>query len=181
MKRKRILNVGCGNDTYGTDFIDLYPQRKEVIKCEVGKDKFPFPSETFDVVYSKCLLEHLRNVGFAISEMYRVLKKGGKLRIITDNTSYWYYALSNKTHTGRYEKKTKFGNEDRHYCLFTDQHLINHLEYFNMKKLNIKYLDNTGKGGNIKNTLVKIINLLLKFTPLWRMAYGRIEIVAEKV
>jgi len=29
---KRILNIGCGNDTYGTDFLDLYPKRKEVKK-----------------------------------------------------------------------------------------------------------------------------------------------------
>ena len=29
----KILNIGCGNDTYGTDFIDLYLQREEVIKC----------------------------------------------------------------------------------------------------------------------------------------------------
>jgi ubiquinone/menaquinone biosynthesis C-methylase UbiE len=52
----RILNVGCGNDTYGTHFVDLYPTRKEVIKCDVNKERLPFPSNFFDVVYSRnCL------------------------------------------------------------------------------------------------------------------------------
>jgi len=62
--RRRILNVGCGEDTYGTHFVDLYPTRKEVIKCNVDKEKLPFPNNYFDEIYSKNLLEHLRNPGF---------------------------------------------------------------------------------------------------------------------
>jgi hypothetical protein len=31
-------------------FIDLYPTRKEVIKCDVNRDKFPFKDNFFDEV-----------------------------------------------------------------------------------------------------------------------------------
>jgi hypothetical protein len=29
---RKILNVGCGEETYGTHFVDFYPSRKDVIK-----------------------------------------------------------------------------------------------------------------------------------------------------
>jgi ubiquinone/menaquinone biosynthesis C-methylase UbiE len=74
---KKILNVGCGSETYGTHFIDLYPSRKEVIKCDVDKEKIPFPNSYFDEVYCKNIFEHLRNPGHLIEEAHRVLKKGG--------------------------------------------------------------------------------------------------------
>ena len=55
-KGKRILNVGCGNDTFGTDFIDLYPMKKGVIKSDIDNEMFPFPNNSFDVIYSKIIL-----------------------------------------------------------------------------------------------------------------------------
>jgi ubiquinone/menaquinone biosynthesis C-methylase UbiE len=77
-ENKRVLNVGCGDDTFGTDFVDLYPIRGNVIMCDVTKEKLPYEDNTFDVVYSKNLLEHLSNLWFALKEMKRVLKKNGK-------------------------------------------------------------------------------------------------------
>lgn len=175
----RILNVGCGNDRYGTDFVDLYPTRAEVKKVDVDREKLPYEDNTFDKVYSRCLLEHLTNVGFALGEMVRVLKKGGVLEIITDNANYWYYALENSTHTGRYEK-TALGKEDKHYCLFTDWHLKNHLQRHGLHIIKVEYLENTGKVRTLKGKFVVLINKILKHTPFWRMAYGRIRIVGEK-
>ena len=69
---KKILNVGCGNHTYGTHFIDLYPQRKEVIKCNVEEEKFPFPDEFFDEVHSENIFEHLKNPNIVLNKMARV-------------------------------------------------------------------------------------------------------------
>lgn len=89
--RKRILNVGCGRETYGTHFVDLYPTRPEVKEVNIDNEKPPFPANYFNdnEVYSKNLLEHLTNPGFVLKEIVRVLKKGGKLILITDNASYW--------------------------------------------------------------------------------------------
>ena len=78
MKYKKILNVGCGSQKYGTDFIDIYPSRKEVIKCDVAKEKFPYKEETFDEVYSKNLFEHIANLPHLLNEMKRVSQTGAE-------------------------------------------------------------------------------------------------------
>ena len=36
--KRRVLNVGCGKDTYGTDFVDKYPSRKDVIKYDIDQE-----------------------------------------------------------------------------------------------------------------------------------------------
>ncbi|MEX0932610.1 MAG: methyltransferase domain-containing protein [Candidatus Pacearchaeota archaeon] len=179
--KKIILNVGCGKDTYGTDFVDLYPQRKEVKKCNVDEEKLPYKKNTFDKVYSKCMFEHLKNPGFVLKEMARGCKKNGKVEIITDNASYWYYALDNKTPTGKYESTLEFGEEDKHYSLFTDWHLTNHFKDAGLTTIKIKYIDNTGSPTSFKGKMVQTINKILrKISPIKRLAYGRIRIVGEK-
>jgi len=169
---KKILNVGCGNDTCGTHFIDLYPTRKEVIKCDVDKERIPFSKSYFDEVYCKNIFEHLRKPGYLIEESYRVLKKGGKLIIITDNALYWVWSVG-KTHHGGYRwgEKTK----DRHYSLFTIEHLVNHLSAVGFHIDNIKFIEDEND-----NILIKLINNLIRLTPFWRSSYKRILIEGTK-
>jgi ubiquinone/menaquinone biosynthesis C-methylase UbiE len=138
---KRILNIGCGEDLNGTDFIDLYPSRPEVIKCNVDKEKIPYKNNTFDEVYSKCLFEHLTNPLFALKEMHRVLKRGGKLVLITDNAACFYFHFKSLgkfylEHYGGHEGK---GPEDKHFALFTPEHLKNWMVKTGFKKIEINY------------------------------------------
>jgi ubiquinone/menaquinone biosynthesis C-methylase UbiE len=170
----RILNVGCGKDTYGTDFVDLYPSRPEVIKCNIDKEKLPYKDGTFDKVYAKCIFEHLTNPGFALGEMVRVLKKGGILEIITDNASYLGYHLSifgAKLHMGGYKG---FGKSDKHYALYTAEHLKNFIENFRLKLVRIEYQNTKG------NLLVQIIRMLLMMLSR-RIACPRIRVIAYKI
>jgi len=135
----RILNVGCGNDTYGTDFIDMYPMRKEVRRCDIENEKLPFKDNTFDEVYSENFFEHLKNPSNVLKEMRRVLKHGGKLVVITDNAGFWAFHIAGATtHYGGYEKKS-FGKLDRHFGLFTPWHLKNHFEDIGLKNIMYKY------------------------------------------
>lgn len=46
---ERILNVACGKDNYGTDFVDMYPRLENVTRCNIEKG-LPFPGDTFDEV-----------------------------------------------------------------------------------------------------------------------------------
>lgn len=176
--KKRILNVGCGADTYGTDFIDLYPTRKNVKKWNMQKDKIPFKSNTFDEVYSHSVLEHCQNPGFLIAEMKRVCKKGGIIRIFTDNACHWIYAFDNQTHTGKYEKKgyayriKNNTGQDRHYMLFTDWHLNNFFEANNIKVITIKH-EYVKRKKNFKGLFLLFIEKILAKMPFYRMApYG---------
>jgi len=79
------LNLCCGNQLYGDVRVDKYPGAANVIAdVEWG---LPFRNDIFDIVYSRFLFEHLRNPGFVLKEMARVMKPGGKLILITDNAA----------------------------------------------------------------------------------------------
>jgi len=114
--------VGCDNDTYGTHFIDLYPTRSDVIKADVNKDKFPFPNNYFDRVVAIALFDHLSNPLNFLRESYRVLKRNGRILIITDNAGF--FGIFGKVHHGDYKKfREKEGAEnDKHYAFL--HHII---------------------------------------------------------
>ncbi|MDE3100068.1 MAG: class I SAM-dependent methyltransferase [Verrucomicrobiota bacterium] len=173
---KRILNVGCGGDTYGTDFVDLYPRRKGVIQCDIERG-LPFEDGTFDEVYSHCLFEHLKNPFNMVVEMKRVAKIGGRVRLITDNGSYWVFALNNRAHTGGYEKEAH--PDDRHYCFYTKTHLAHHFRKAGLEVEEVKFVEYFSTSWQ-KKAACFIIQNLLKLTPFRNMAYARIEITGVK-
>ena len=96
-----VLEVGCGlgyfkralsrNFTYvGTD-ISLFPlqtaEMRETNGDFVQSDgaALAFCSDSFDVVVAFDMLEHMSSPGLAISEIYRVLRKNGRLIATTPN------------------------------------------------------------------------------------------------
>jgi SAM-dependent methyltransferase len=181
---ERILNVGCDLDTYGTDFVDAFPAVPGTIRCDVDSERLPFKDGTFDEVYSKNLLEHLRNPGRALDEMVRVLKEGGRLVIVTDNANYWLWSVL-PTHQGGYEKRRLSVSGitgDRHYSLFTDWHLRNHLEKAGNRRMRniVVSLEALGAFPTAKMLIPSAINLMLSVTPLRRLAYYRLRAEAIK-
>jgi hypothetical protein len=78
------LNFGCGN-RFSPDWvnIDFHSESKHVRRVNL-LNGFPFPDSSFEVVYSSHVLEHFdRHQGaFLISESFRVLTKGGVVRIV---------------------------------------------------------------------------------------------------
>ncbi len=182
---KRILNIGCGNDTYGTDFVDLYPSREEVKRVDLEKEKLPFKKNSFEEIYAECVFEHLKNPRDFLKDCKRVLKKQGKLILITDNAAHYKYHISLfkkafYAHNGGYEKKGRIGggtgkgSEDKHYALFTPNHLKNFLEDLGFFIGEIKY----EFGYNRKN-IHKIIDLVVSFLSK-RLIFPRIKVVAIK-
>ena len=131
----RILNLGCGDDLYGTDRIDIVPTKATTLvhDLELG---IPFPNETFDEVFSKNNLEHVRNVGLYLQEIKRVLKPQGMLILITDNALSLHWVLG--SHSGGYDKHA---GKDRHYALFTMEHLKNHLESVGLQVIEMKLVE----------------------------------------
>ncbi|MCR4329302.1 MAG: class I SAM-dependent methyltransferase [Candidatus Roizmanbacteria bacterium] len=102
-KNIKLLDLGCAEGTLTKKFAD-YCNAEEVVGIDGVKsrnlkginiiqanlnDEFPLPKNHFDVVISHYSFEHLYNPGLFISEIYRVLKKGGYCIIATDNLSCW--------------------------------------------------------------------------------------------
>jgi SAM-dependent methyltransferase len=103
---QRLLDAGCGrymrfcrefSDTAEVVGIDL----DSVIETDNQRAPFgirgdlsrlPFPSEHFDMVISRSVVEHLEDPGKVFREFYRVLRPGGKVVIVTPN-KYDYVSL----------------------------------------------------------------------------------------
>jgi SAM-dependent methyltransferase len=83
-----ILDFGCGEgqmvddyrraglQAFGADV--LIPHPNEWLRpIDPQNYRIPFPDNTFDFVYSNSVLEHVRELETALSEIRRVLKPGG--------------------------------------------------------------------------------------------------------
>ena len=161
---KKILNVGCGNDQYGTHRIDVF---KTLATTEVGDldKKLPYPPNYFDEIYCKSVLEHIKNLGTFTDECYRILKKGGKKWIRTDYAGFVLLHLAKKhEHNKAYEKlftnQDPFGHtqkegdvEDHHYHLFVASHLQYLFRKFKQHKFNYFY----GGSNTLKIMLYKLM------------------------
>ncbi len=100
---RRILDVGAGSGLFSfllrkwcgceVRALDLRPVRRrwageevEVEGCDVERERFPFPDESFDCVVCSEVLEHLlHSPSHMLSEIRRVLRRGGVLVLSTPN------------------------------------------------------------------------------------------------
>jgi methionine biosynthesis protein MetW len=57
----------------------------EVARLDLEADRFPWPDESVDVVVCNQVLEHLKNIWLAMSEMHRVLRPGGRAILSVPN------------------------------------------------------------------------------------------------
>jgi SAM-dependent methyltransferase len=117
---KAVFEDGCGigsylsrlstkkNFTIGMDIefartLDAKQNSPRVI-CGVG-EHLPFPNDSFDLVLSHEVLEHVQNDGEAIREIVRTLKPGGRLVLFCPNRGYGF-----ETHGIYLKGKYLFGN-----------------------------------------------------------------------
>ena len=97
-KGAKLLEVGCGRgdfleafqqlgaDVYGLDRSETAAAnlaQLQVKKTDVSIESFPFEDNTFDIVYHKSLIEHLYSPDNLMRESYRVIRRGGRVIILT--------------------------------------------------------------------------------------------------
>lgn len=170
----RILNIGCGNSNYGTDRIDLFKTSTTTKVFDLEKG-LPYPDNSFDEIYCKSVIEHIKNLGLFSDECFRVLKKGGKIWIRTDNAGYLPFHLF-KSHEhnlelDRHYKYNSFGhdqNKDAHCHLFVKIHLDKLFYKFSNKRFSYFY------GGRNK-----LLNFIAKNLP-YHIGAFHIEMEAYK-
>jgi SAM-dependent methyltransferase len=118
--RGHILENGCGIGLYlerlaaqggiaiGLE-IDLERarearERADHILAGLG-ERLPFPDDSFDVILSHEVLEHVQDDRAALQEMVRTLKPGGRILIFVPNRGYPF-----ETHGIYWRGKYHFGN-----------------------------------------------------------------------
>lgn len=176
---KRILNIGCGKDENSTDFLDLYPSRKEVIKYNADIDRIPFEDNTFEGIICNFLLEHLKDRVLFFKEVRRVLKKNGKLKLCTDNAGWFgYHNMKSKvkTHYGGYCNED-YGDDDKHYSLFTTEHLKQFLIDAGFKEISVNLYN---RDNHILSKKIKFINWIFQKTQFYPLGYAQLKVVCVK-
>lgn len=115
VKGQSFLEPGCGRGEFLAEFeklglqchgIDLSNHAGSMcplveIKKNINleNDVWPYKDETFDIIYTKSLMEHLRNPDKFLNEARRVLKPGGKiLSLIPDWESNYKIYFDDFTH-----------------------------------------------------------------------------------
>lgn len=86
------LNLGCGNkildDYINVDVVDYGGN----IIHDLNSFPYPFEDNTFDEILASHILEHLENFNKVITELYRISKPGGIIRVYAPfflNTKYF--------------------------------------------------------------------------------------------
>lgn len=99
---------GAGGQVFGLEYeferaVEA-GERSELIVCAAGEE-LPYPSESFDLILSHEVIEHVRDDKLAVQEMLRTLKPGGRLVLFCPNR--WYPV---ETHGVYWRGQYKFGN-----------------------------------------------------------------------
>ena len=135
-----LLDIGCGDRylSYGCDYNNISYEGIDADTCNIEIERVNFNDETFDVVASLAVIEHLNDPSNLINESYRLLKYGGMFIVSTPN---WRYCVED------------FYNDPTHVKPYTEKsldHLLN-LSPFNLTKVipNLRCMPKSAYSGNL--------------------------------
>jgi len=159
------LNIGCGGTSNGDVRVDFI--RTPTVTVVADGLHLPFRDNTFTNAYERNLLEHVPNPGSHLVEVRRILRDNGSLELITDNAACLKYYLFG-THTGGY---CKADGKDRHYAVFTIEHVRNLLSAAGLMTVKIELIDT--------NYFTRLFDRFLRLL-MPELSYPRILVVASK-
>ncbi len=119
--RGRVLENGCGVGMYveklsayggqviGLEFdfergVEAYAKSPHIINA--AGENLPFPTESYNLILSHEVIEHVQDDRAAVAEMVRVLKSGGRAVIFCPNRGYPF-----ETHGIYWRGEYHFGNK----------------------------------------------------------------------
>lgn len=118
--RGRVLENGCGVGMYVRHLEPLagqvigleydYPRAREARRASLhivnaAGESLPFPDQSFDLILSHEVLEHVQDDRRAVQEIVRALRPGGRLVLFAPNRGYPF-----ETHGIYWRGRYRFGN-----------------------------------------------------------------------
>ncbi len=115
-----VLDVGCGVGMYTSAFLRETPhvfgveiERERALEAreraaglvQSPGERLPFPDETFDLVFSHEVLEHVADDRACVAEMVRVTRPAGRILVFVPNRLYAF-----ETHGIFWRGRYHFGN-----------------------------------------------------------------------
>jgi len=105
----KILDVGCGaNKTEGAIGLDNNPRTDADVIHDLGELPYPFGDDAFDLVVSNHVIEHVPDVIAFISELHRVTRHGGRIKLLTPHYTNpdWANDPTHRNHINSYTFNT---------------------------------------------------------------------------
>lgn len=105
----KILDVGCGaNKAEGAIGLDNNPRTTADVIHDLGVLPYPFADNEFDLVVSNHVVEHVPDVMAFITELYRVTKTGGRIKLLTPHYTNpdWANDPTHRNHINSYTFNT---------------------------------------------------------------------------
>lgn len=103
--QKKILDVGCGQNKFpGAIGIDSNPRSHADVIHDLGVFPYPFQENEFDEIICHHVVEHVPDVMGFISELHRIAKPRGYLKIVTPHYSNpdWATDPTHRNHFNSY-------------------------------------------------------------------------------
>ena len=142
------LDVGCGRKKRGDIGIDYYKDTSADIIADAHY--LPFPGELFDEVTSTTVIEHSPNPLEFLKEQRRVLKKGGKIEVVTDNAQYYRWTVM-KFHGLRHQNLQR-----DHYTIFFPEGIVRLLKLAGFRNIRFEFWRDPRKLDILTVFLIKI-------------------------
>jgi SAM-dependent methyltransferase len=121
----KLLDVGCGtNKTPGAVGLDSNPRTGADVIHDLGEVPYPFPDNEFDTIISNHAAEHVPDVMAFITELYRITKPGGRIRLLTPHYTNpdWANDPTHRNHFNSYSFDT-FIEDRQNFAFYTDVRL----------------------------------------------------------
>jgi SAM-dependent methyltransferase len=122
---KKILDVGCGNNKHpGAVGMDFNPRTEADVIHDLGVVPYPFDDNEFDEIISRHVAEHVPDVMAFISELHRITKHGGRIKLVTPHYTNpdWPSDPTHRNHFNSYTFNC-FMQDRRLFPFYTDVEL----------------------------------------------------------
>ena len=104
ISRGSVIDVGCGRGDQLLAFqklgfqicgLDIEDSCRDIDNhhiCDISIDPFPFPDNSFDIVFSKAVIEHLyiHQIEHFMQELLRIAKPGAPIVLLTPDWRFLY-------------------------------------------------------------------------------------------